>query len=203
MTHKPSLTETQRMVLSQAANEPDGRLVWFPDGVKGGARSKVLTALASKGWITECQGHWFLAAGAITALERDVPPPVPTRPAVTRTDAPQADWPCQTDIPQEVVEEIDHLDATDDEPAASNDIEPPAAAAMAVKPVRTRENSKQASVIAMLKRPEGATIAQICAATGWQSHTVRGTFAGAFKKKLGLIITSEKPQGGERVYRAD
>jgi hypothetical protein len=51
---------------------------------------------------------------------------------------------------------------------------------------RTRENSKQATVIQMLQRPEGATISQICAATGWQAHTVRGTFAGAFKKKLGL-----------------
>jgi hypothetical protein len=66
---------------------------------------------------------------------------------------------------------------------------------------RTRENSKQAAVIQMLQRPEGATINQICAATGWQAHTVRGTFAGAFKKKLGLTITSEKPEGGERIYR--
>ena len=66
---------------------------------------------------------------------------------------------------------------------------------------RTRENSKQALVIEMLKRPEGATIAQISEATGWQAHTVRGTFAGAFKKKLGLTIVSDKPQGGERVYR--
>jgi hypothetical protein len=57
-------------------------------------------------------------------------------------------------------------------------------------------------VIAMLQRPEGTTIAQICALTGWQSHTVRGTFAGALKKKLGMTITSEKAQGGERVYRA-
>jgi len=55
-------------------------------------------------------------------------------------------------------------------------------------------------VIQMLQRPEGATIPQICEATGWQSHTVRGTFAGAFKKKLKLTITSEKPQGGERIY---
>ena len=72
-----------------------------------------------------------------------------------------------------------------------------------VAPVRprTRENSKQATVIQMLQRPEGATIMQICSATGWQAHTVRGTFAGAFKKKLGLTIVSDKPQGGERVYR--
>jgi len=63
-----------------------------------------------------------------------------------------------------------------------------------------REGSKQAQVIAMLQRPEGATLAQICEATSWQSHTVRGTFAGSFKKKLGLDITSTKEQGGERVY---
>jgi len=56
-------------------------------------------------------------------------------------------------------------------------------------------------VIQMLQRPEGATVRQICDATGWQAHTVRGTFAGAFKKKLGLTISSEKPEGGERIYR--
>ena len=53
----------------------------------------------------------------------------------------------------------------------------------------------------MLRRKEGATIAQIVAATGWQPHTVRGAFAGALKKKLGLTVTSEKVEGGERVYR--
>lgn len=66
---------------------------------------------------------------------------------------------------------------------------------------RTRANSKQAEVIAMLKRPEGATIGEICLVTGWQQHTVRGTFAGAFKKKLGLEITSVKEPGRDRVYR--
>ena len=66
---------------------------------------------------------------------------------------------------------------------------------------RTREHSKQAEVLRMLRRAEGATISQICAATGWQAHTVRGTFAGAFKKKLGLLLTSEKAEGAERVYR--
>lgn len=79
------------------------------------------------------------------------------------------------------------------------------AAEIAVAPVkaerRTRENSKQAQVITMLRRPEGATIAQICEVTNWRQHTVRGTFAGAFKKRLGLTITSEKAEGGARVYR--
>jgi hypothetical protein len=66
---------------------------------------------------------------------------------------------------------------------------------------RTRDNTKQAQIIAMLKRPEGATISQIVEATGWQPHTVRGTFAGAFKKKLGLMIVSEKASQANRVYR--
>ena len=57
---------------------------------------------------------------------------------------------------------------------------------------RPRESSKEAMLIEMLRRPEGATIAQIMAATGWQAHTCRGAFAGALKKKRGLTVTSEK-----------
>ncbi len=72
-----------------------------------------------------------------------------------------------------------------------------------VKIPHTRDNSKQAQVIAMLRRPEGATILQICQATGWRAHTVRGTFAGAFKKKLGMTIISEKVQGTDRIYRTE
>ena len=68
-------------------------------------------------------------------------------------------------------------------------------------PRKSREGTKQATMIAMLRRPEGATIAQISEATGWQFHTVRGAFAGALKKKLGLEVTSEKIEGGERIYR--
>ena len=66
---------------------------------------------------------------------------------------------------------------------------------------RTRKNSKQAQVIAMLRMPEGATIPQICAATGWQQHTLRGMFSGVLKKKLGLTIISNKTDAGDRAYR--
>ena len=80
---------------------------------------------------------------------------------------------------------------------------PGSSAAQITEPAerRSRDNSKQAQVIAMLRRPEGATIAQIMDVTGWQQHTVRGTFAGAFKKKLGLTLLSEKVDGRGRVYR--
>ncbi|MEO5354522.1 MAG: DUF3489 domain-containing protein [Magnetococcus sp. XQGC-1] len=59
------------------------------------------------------------------------------------------------------------------------------------KPRRTRENTKQAKVIEMLKRPEGATAAQIAEATGWANHTVRG-FLSIAKKKLGLEISASR-----------
>jgi hypothetical protein len=64
-----------------------------------------------------------------------------------------------------------------------------------------REGAKQAALVEMLRRAEGATIAEIVEATGWQPHTVRGAFAGTLKKKLGLTVTSAKLDGRGRVYR--
>ena len=64
-----------------------------------------------------------------------------------------------------------------------------------------RENTKQAKLITMLRRPGGATIGDLAKATGWQRHTVRGAISGALKKKLGLTVMSAKAEDGERVYR--
>jgi hypothetical protein len=60
--------------------------------------------------------------------------------------------------------------------------------------------SKQYGVVAMLRRPEGATVDEVVSATGWQRHTVRGVFSGTLKKKLGLTLASAKEERG-RVYR--
>jgi hypothetical protein len=59
--------------------------------------------------------------------------------------------------------------------------------------------SKQEAVIAMLRRPEGATVDDVVSATGWQHHTVRGVFSGTLKKKLGLTLASAKEERG-RAY---
>ena len=69
------------------------------------------------------------------------------------------------------------------------------------KPGATRDNSKQAQLIKMLERSQGASLDEIVKALEWQAHTVRGAIAGALKKKLGLDVQSEKDERRGRVYR--
>ncbi len=63
-----------------------------------------------------------------------------------------------------------------------------------------RESSKTAQVVAMLRRPAGATLSEIMVSMGWQRHTVRGFMKGAMKK-AGYTVESFKPAVGERTYR--
>ena len=182
MTTRITLSTTQYDILEHAIDQTNGQIVWFPENVKGGARHKVIQGLFNKALITrDGQDNYFVAAEGYVALGRNLPTPATTYadPEVeAAVSAAEANW------------------AQEKQAAAQRLIK----VGVEGKP-RTRENSKQATVIQMLQRPEGATISQICQATGWQAHTVRGTFAGAFKKKLGLNLTSDKADGGERIYR--
>jgi hypothetical protein len=53
----------------------------------------------------------------------------------------------------------------------------------------------------MLSQPEGASIAEMMQATGWQQHSMRGFLAGTVKNKLGFSLKSSKPEDGVRRYR--
>ena len=64
-----------------------------------------------------------------------------------------------------------------------------------------REGSKKAIVLDMLKRPDGATLADIMSATDWQAHSVRGFISGSLGKKMGLTVESFKRPDGARAYR--
>ena len=65
----------------------------------------------------------------------------------------------------------------------------------------SRTDTKQATVIQMLRSAEGATVAQLSAATGWSAHTIHGVLSGTIRKRLGLALTSAKTEGSERTYR--
>ena len=81
MTTTIKLTDTQHQVLAHAADQPDGRLTWFPEAVKGGARQKVIAGLFNKALIT-CNGgqDWFVAAEGYDALGRARPTPAAIHP---------------------------------------------------------------------------------------------------------------------------
>lgn len=196
------LTPAQHAILAKAINTSGGKIDWFPDNIKGGARKKVLDGLFNRALITPDGEGWCVAAEGYDALGMKRPHidakhtskfEAKLDAIIANAEAAQ-DAPDATAAPQTTDAELEADVAACEAEWAKN-------AATAQDKPRTRDNSKQAEVIRMLQRLEGATIGQICTATGWQPHTVRGTFAGAFKKKLGLTIVSDKPQGGERVYR--
>ncbi|MDA8248888.1 MAG: DUF3489 domain-containing protein [Rhodospirillales bacterium] len=71
------------------------------------------------------------------------------------------------------------------------------------KPAAATEGrqTKQAILIGLLQRPDGATIAELVKATGWQNHSIRGAISFALKKKLGLNVTSQRDETRGRIYR--
>ncbi len=185
------ITERQLDLITRAHCDASG-LIEPLLTLKGGAKLKMIASLAQRGLIEQLDGQWRITGAAIAIIKGEAQPE-DVLPAVK--GAATSPTPLPADDPE--------LEAAVAAAEASWHQDRPDAG-----PKRGPGNSKQALVIEMLKRPEGATIAQICEATGWQAHTVRGTFAGALKKKLGLTIVSEKIEGpagtpgaGQRLYR--
>jgi hypothetical protein len=69
------------------------------------------------------------------------------------------------------------------------------------KPADVREGSKKNVILELLRRKEGATIADIAKTTDWQNHSIRGFISGTVTKKMGLAVESSKNEAGERTYR--
>ena len=192
------ISDTQRVILSAASQRDDGAVLPLPESLKiaGAAVNKILGSLKAKGLIK----HQGAPCG-------DEPPPL----CITRTgletigvepdttDIASADKAGGGAIPVKTV----HARTT----TKSKD----KAKAKPVEKPTPRAGTKQAKMIALLRRPKGATVEQISAATGWQHHTIRGAISGALKKKLGLKVETTRTRevgpnktgakGSSTVYR--
>ena len=172
------LTDTQTLILTAASTRPGNLAMPLPRGLHGAAAKKVVSLMTERGLIDEFEAD----------LRRSEPLWRETGDGRGTT-----------------------LIATEAGLAAIG-IEPVVAQAMAglrkasweplePAPVNLRKGTKQAELIALLQTPDGASILEICAVTGWQTHSVRGAISGQLKKKLGLAVISEKVEGRGRVYR--
>ena len=209
------LTDTQAIILNAAAQRD--RLVALPlsPSLRGGAATKVVTAMVSKGLIATVPARgddpvWDDTddGAALTLVATD--------------DGLAAIGLCNADgQPCDV--HSDSADGPDAETAPSTMPEPsmdarkgnaarkPRASRKAAqcaptptdraKAATTRPGTKQVALIAMLRRPEGASITEIADTFGWLPHTARGAVSGALRKKLGLDVQSERVAERGTVYR--
>jgi uncharacterized protein DUF3489 len=188
------LSDTQLVILGAAAQRADLSVLPLPDSLKlkGGALAKVMTSLRNRGLIrildtdggperVVITSEGMAAIGVET--EDDEAPASATEPDTAPTSA-------ETGAAGEGPAEVTEADTA--APAAG---EPEAAPGQLPGKPTPRAGTKQALMIEMLKRPEGVTVEQIAAATGWQHHTIRGAISGAFKKKLGLTVEATRMRG--------
>jgi Protein of unknown function (DUF3489) len=189
----PKLSDTQLVILSAAAQRADFSVLPLPDNVnlKGGALSKVMDSLRNRGLIRVVGGDGGpervvitsegMAAIGVEAGGDEAPAPVDTGATTAGADSPGQ-------APASATE----ADSAPPTAKRKGKSKAPAsttattAGEPSIKPA-PRTGTKQALMIDMLKRPEGATVEQIATATGWQHHTIRGAISGALKKKLGLL----------------
>jgi hypothetical protein len=181
------LTDTQTIILSAGAQRPDNIALPLPKGLHGAAAKMAVTKMIAHGWLQEVDAN--LRRGE--PLWRETGDGHGTTLVVTDAGL------LAIGIEPVAVKPVTNLRNAKPEP------DPQPTATDTPKPVNIRAGTKQAQIIALLQRPEGAAITEIVAETGWMAHSVRGMISGALKKKLGLPITSEKVDGRGTVYKLD
>lgn len=174
----PRLTDTQTIILSTAAQRADNLAMPLPKGLHGAAAQKVITMMIGRGWLEEVDAD--LLKGE--PLWRETGDGHGTTLVVTDAGL------LAIGVEPVVVKTMAAIRTHAAQPPAS-------------KPPTPRAGTKQAQIITLLQRPEGATIAEIVAVTGWQAHSARGMISGALKKKLGLQVSTEQVKGRGRIYR--
>ena len=174
----PKLTDTQSLILSAASQRADNLAMPLPNGLHGAAAKKVVTMMIERGWLEEVDAK--VRKGE--PLWRETGDGHGTTLVVTGAGL------LAIGVEPVVVKTMAAICTHATQSRAS-------------KPPTPRAGTKQAQIIALLQRPQGASIGEIVAATGWQAHSVRGMISGALKKKLGLPITSEKVDGRGTVHR--
>lgn len=172
------LTETQTIILSAGAQRPDNIALPLPKGLPGAAAKMAVTKMIERGWLQEVDAN--LRRGE--PLWRETGDGHGTTLVVT--DAGLLAIGIEPVVVQTVVAIRKHVAKTP-----------------AVKSPTQRTGNKQAQIIALLERPEGATIAEIVEATAWQARSARGLISGVLKKKLGLVVGLTKEDGRGAVYR--
>lgn len=173
------LTETQTIILSAGAQRRDNIALPLPKGLAGAAAKMAVTKMIERGWLQEVEAN--LRQGE--PLWRETGDGHGTTLVVSEAGM------LSIGIQPVVVKTN----------VASRG---GAEAQLEMKHPTLRAGTKQALLISMLQRPEGTTLKEITAATGWQVHSARGAISGALGKKLGLVVTSMKEARG-RVYRID
>jgi Protein of unknown function (DUF3489) len=184
------LSDTQAVILSAASQREDGAVLPLPETLKirGGAVDKVLGSLKAKGLIN----HRGTRRG-------DDPPPLRITRAglqaigVETDDAPEGATPAEAERKADAPASVAKADVA----APTHRRKPVKRKARATNAPRAEQptpgvRTKQGLMIELLRRPEGATVEQIAAATGWQYHTIRGAISGALKKKLGLTVLTTR-----------
>lgn len=179
------LTETQTIILSAGAQREGNIAMPLPKGLAGAAAKMAVNRMIERGWLQEVDAK--LRKGE--PLWRETGDGHGTTLIATEAGL-QA-----IGIEPVVASAVANAIKAKPEPAPTLD------PINAPKPVVLRAATKQAQIIAMLQRPEGATITEIVEVTSWQPHTARGMISGALKKKLALVITSVKEGDRGAVYR--